>query len=459
MGLDFRDSSRRPRGRWGRLRGWVSAACLAWAIPSHAQVPADLQAILARLERLEEQNRALSAELQAVRDELAAVRGKQAEEHPSVEERVSIQESRIAEQAQTKVEAASGFPIRLAGMALFNTWISGANAGTGYAYGGYGSYSGRRSAGATFGQSTVGLDFSGPRSLWNARLSGSVRMDFYGGETADFYHTVRLRTATLGLEWKTRSLVAGISKPIVSAREPESLAHVAVPPLSGAGNLWAWLPQVRFEQAVNIGEQGGARFQFGVVQTREIAAAGIEGAAYETTRPGFQARVELFGGGNRRIEIAPGFHRSVSHVAAAPVPSQVATVDWLVRLHPAFEFTGAAFRGSNVAPLGTGPLRQGVVVEAYRRVRTVHSNGGWGQFTYRATPRLWFNVFTGQQDDRDRDLVAGGIGKNLAYGANLFFRLAPNVLASAETSQTRARFIGGNLMLSNRFDLALAYLF
>lgn len=428
---------------------------MVWAIPSQAQTPAELQAILARLERLEEQNRALAAELQAVKDELAAVRGEEAAADPTLEERLMVQESRIAEQAQTKVEAAARFPLRLTGMALFNAWTgSGRGAGSAYYPGG------TRSAGATFGQSTIGLDFSGPRSLWDARLSGSLRMDFYGeGSGSSVYQTVRLRTASIGLQGRSRSLVAGLSKPLISPREPESLAHVAVPPLSGAGNLWAWLPQVRFEQELPIGEQSGARFQLGVVQTREIAAAGTAGVNYEPSRPGFQARVELFGGGSRRIEIAPGFHRSVSHVASSPVPSQVASLDWLIRVHPELEFTGAAFTGSNVAPLGTGPLRQGVVAPTYRQVRAVRSNGGWGQFTWRATPRLWFNFFTGQQDDRNRDLMPGGIGKNLAYGANLFFRLAPNVLASVETSQTRARFVGGNLLLSNRCDLALAYLF
>lgn len=431
------------------------AAWLVWAAPLEAQSAGDLQTILERVERLEAQNRALAAELEAVREELAAVRSAREEAAPTVEERLAVQESRIAEQAQTKVEAASRFPVRLTGMALFNAWTgSGRSLEAIYASGE------RRASGATLSQSTIGLDFNGPRTLWNARVSGSLRMDFYGETGGAYsYNTVRLRTATIGLDWATRSVLAGLSTPIVAPREPESLAHVAVPLLSGAGNLWSWLPQVRFQQELHLGEQSGARFQFGVVQTREVAAVGPAGAYYEGARPGFQARVELFGGTSRRIEIAPGFHRSVSHVAAAAVPSQVVTLDWLVRLHPALEFTGAAFTGRNVAPLGTGPLRQGAVAPAARQAHAVASNGGWGQLTYHATPRLWFNVFTGQQDDRNRDLAPGGIGKNLAYGANLFFRLAPNVLASLEASQTRARYIGGNLLLSNRCDLALAYLF
>src|ERR1022692_3172343 len=45
------------------------------------------------------------------------------------EERLDIQERRIDEQAQTKVEASQRFPIRLTGMALFNTFLDSAQSG------------------------------------------------------------------------------------------------------------------------------------------------------------------------------------------------------------------------------------------------------------------------------------------------------------------------------------------
>lgn len=465
MGLDSLDSFHRQPRRLGRVPGCIAAACLAWTYPSQAETPTELQAILARLDRLEEQNRTLSSEVRTLREQLALARGK-AEPGPTFEERLAVQESRTAEQAQTKVEAAGRFPIRLTGMALFNANLdSGGGVRTRQPSVEPPAYT--RSGGGTFRQSVIGLDFNGPRSVWDAKLSGTLRLDLYGETGQSPYSTVRLRTATIGLEWKSRSLLVGLSKPIISPREPESLAHVAVAPLSGAGNLWLWLPQVRFQQELRIGEQGGARVQFGVVQTRETAATtayGTDGtaalaAAYEPSRPGFEARLELFGGRNRRFEIASGFHRSVSHLADRPIPSQVVSFDWLVGMGGSFEFTGAAFAGKNVTPLGTGGLRQGVVVAGPGHAWAVRSIGGWGQLTYRALPRLWFNLFTGQQDDRNSDLPQGGVGKNVAYGANVFFRLAPNVLGSLETSQTRARYIGGSTFLSNRYDMALAYLF
>ena len=67
----------------------------------------------------------------------------------------------------------------------------------------------------------------------------------------------------------------------------------------------------------------------------------------------------------------------------------------------------------------------------------VHADGGWAQLSFLATPRLTFNLFGGQQDNRDRDLLYYGVDKNQAYAANLMYRLAPNVILSLETGQVR----------------------
>ena len=42
--------------------------------------------------------------------------------------------------------------------------------------------------------------------------------------------------------------MVGLEKPIFNPREPSSLAQVGISPLTGTGNLWLWLPQVRVEQ-------------------------------------------------------------------------------------------------------------------------------------------------------------------------------------------------------------------
>jgi hypothetical protein len=77
----------------------------------------------------------------------------------------------------------------------------------------------------------------------------------------------------------------------------------------------------------------------------------------------------------------------------------------------------------------------------------------------RPTSRLTFNLFNGQQDDRNRDLLRGFVAKNLVYGANAMYRLGPNVMAAVEAAQVRTIYLGTGTRIANHYDLALAYLF
>ena len=62
-------------------------------------------------------------------------------------------------------------------------------------------------------------------------------------------------------------------------------------------------------------------------------------------------------------------------------------------------------------------------------------------------------------DDANRELISGAIAKNLLFGGNAYFRLAPNVLVGFEASQLRTVYIGQGMRINNHYDLALAYLF
>jgi len=472
----------RKRGLAAWVLGPVAAMWLLSAAPAPAQT-ADMQKILERLDRLEEQNKALAAEVQTLRAELAAARAPEpapaasatapeagpsaaAAPAPSTEERLQVQESRTAELAASKVEASQRFPVRLSGMVLFNSFLNSSGSGA-QEYTTIALPGGDRSGGASVRQTILGLDYSGPTVFGDGKVSGSMRMDFWSG-SAPLNMEFRLRTATIGIDWKDRSFLVGVEKPLISPRDPESIAQVEVPPLSGAGNLWIWLPQARFEQDFHFADHTGAKAQVAIVGTHEVVASpaspygpDASSSAYiEPMRPGIEARVELFTGGeDRRFEVASGVHHSISHVVYQSIASDVLSFDWLARPLRQIEFTGTFYTGQNVAPLGTGAIRQGFVAFSPDLLTAVHSEGGWGQLKLRASSRLWLNLFTGQQDDRNSQLAAGAIGKNVAYGANLFYRLAPNVLASFEASQTRTNYLGSGVLLNNHYDLALGYLF
>jgi hypothetical protein len=437
--------------------------CLVLAGAAPAQNAGEYQQILERLDRLEKQNRELLQEIAELRKELAAPRAQPETPVAQLEEKVQLHEQRIEDLAQTKVEASQHFPIRITGMALFNTYLnSSLNGGSDYPTVASLTPADNR-GGGTFRQSVVGLDFRGPQTVWGGKVHGALFMDLFAGSNQPLNQLMRLRTASIEVEWKTRSVMAGLDKPLFAPREPNSLAQVGVSPLTATGNLWLWIPQVRFEQAFRLGESTRLRAQLGLVQTRESLSFPANNFVpeLEPSRPGFEGRFAFSHGaeGGRRIEIAPGFHTSVSHVAHTPVPSNLISFDGFFNPLRKLEFTGAFFSGQNVAHLGTGLIRQGFTALGERMAFPIHTKGGWAQWTWLATSRLSFNFFTGVQDDRNRDLLPGRIGKNYKYGGNFFYRLAPNVLVSFETSQLRTTYIGIGNRLHNHYDLALAYLF
>lgn len=157
------------------------------------------------------------------------------------------------------------------------------------------------------------------------------------------------------------------------------------------------------------------------------------------------------------MEIAPGVHVSVSHVAGQSVTSHLGTLDWLIKPSNLIEFSGAFFRGTDDA--GLGGLRQGFTILPTGQVIPVHGIGGWAQFAIFPASRISLHVFGGEESDRASDLVTNSINRNLSYAANIVYKLAPNVLAALEASQTRTDYIASGLRLNNHYDLAFAYLF
>ncbi|HTS46662.1 MAG TPA: hypothetical protein VMH05_01895 [Bryobacteraceae bacterium] len=449
-----------------------------------AQDTPEMREVLSRLERLEQTNQALAEEIRALRKELTALRAPQPAApaqataqaspdpppapaaQPAVETQ-AVEQSRIEELAQTKVEASQKFPIRITGMALFNAYTNGR----------YNNESdnptiaslsqGEATGGGTLRQSTLGLLFDGPATFLGGKVSGSLYMDFFGGSTSSLNHMVRLRTAAINLDWANTTLTVGQDKPIISPRDPDSYAQVGVSPLTGAGNLWLWQPQIRLEQRYSFDRDTGLKAQVAVFQTSllntvsdpDAYAAQLPGQQTEDSSPGAEARLELWHqwAETGRLEIAGGLHVNRNHVGPFELPSNIYTLDWFFRPIQKLEFSGTYFHGRNVAVLGG--LHQGYDVLSRGRWVSVVSNGGWAQLRFPITPRLAFDIYAGQQDDLNGDLVTGFIAKNQAYFANVMYRLAPNVLVSLEGGQVRTSYFQVGTRLNDHYDLAVAYLF
>ncbi len=451
-----------PRSRtWRVLLTLLAPGILTSQMAAQTASP-ELQKIMDRLDRLEKQNQSLAEEVQQLRKELAEARGPAQPPAAAapLEEKVAVDESRIDELAQTKVEASQRFPIRVTGMALFNAFLNSKGSG-GQEYPIFAWPGDQASGGGSLYQTVLGLEYSGPQFL-GGNIHGNVYMDFAGGSGTPFDYGFRLRTGEIEIEWADRSIMAGLESPIFAPREPASLAQVEFAPLSGAGNLWLWTPQVRFEQKIHFTDRTGVRAQIGAVQTNEVAPYQQSGQSPEAARPGIEGRFEFYhrfqgdAQDGPRIEIAPGFHSSVTHVAGTSVSSNLFSLDWFTNPLPKVEFTGAFFSGQNVAPVGG---LEGYTVLPTGVAIPVHSKGGWSQLTLAATSRLSFHIFSGLENGRTADLGYYAIGRNWVYGANFFYRLAPNVLLGAEVSQARTNYIDSSLRINNHYDLALAYLF
>jgi hypothetical protein len=430
-----------------------------WPLAAVAQTQPDNREILNRLERLEQQNRQLTEEVRQLKEQLGVAK----QQAPACDacDRLDVQQQRIEDHEQEKVASEHRLQLSITGMALFNAFLNGKYSSDSQYPTTAAPVAAPASGGGSLRQTVVGLKFNGPEVLGGGKVTGSVYLDLFGGAGGSLNQLVRLRVGTVAIAWKNTTFAVGQDKPILAPREPESLAQVGFSPLTGAGNLWLWQPQARLEQRFAFGDQSGLTAQFGLYNTSE-PGTGVP-AEYRDSlgraRPGYEGRFEFWHGatGKRRIEIAPGFHVSDTHVLGTSVPSRIFSLDWLIRPAAAFDFSGAFFTGENVGVLGG--LRQGVTVFYERDVRAIRAMGGWSQFTYRATNRLAFHLYGGQEDDRNRDLLSGNISKNQVYAGNVFFRLGSNVLTSFEYSQTRTSYFRSGTQFNPHYDLALAYLF
>ncbi len=188
-----------------------------------------------------------------------------------LEESTQLLGSKIDEQYQTKVETASKYRARLSGIVLMNTFHNvGAvdnldfpdyarpvNPGDSAA-----------SFGATLRQTEIGLEIFGP-TVAGAKSTASVEFDFAGGFPAtpngvDF-GIARMQTASLRLDWKNDSLIAGQDSLFISPLSPTSFASLAVPALAYAGNLWGWTPQIRLEHRFDLSNQQSVMLQAGIL--------------------------------------------------------------------------------------------------------------------------------------------------------------------------------------------------
>lgn len=450
---------------------------------SLAALPAELKSVLKAELKTE-----LRAELAQPTKEAAPARdtsaaSTQADAPPAeerlarLEEQVEVHNNQLKEHAQTKVESDSRFRVRMYGQILFNTYLHTADSPQRTAPPNAPSpinppLARQRNFGSTLRQTTLGFVLDGPR-VGSARLSAETEFDFYGGVTDDSFGGVlgqiRMRTGSVRLDWENTSLAAGLHHTLISPREPASLASVWYAPLSEAGNLWQWRPQINLERRQSVGEssqllwQGGVMLPFG----ETLAGTPIEGTPSPQGRLAFRHTTAA----EKRFEIGlAGLVGRRDFLPRRRVTAYVVSTDWLIPLGNRWELSGETYfsKANNLGEQSgiradaifaiTGPLNL-----AATTVRGVHAFGGWSQLTFNARRDLDFNFAYGIEDPRNRDLFDGVRLANLRFrnhaaSANFIYQLRANFQVSLEYRRLMTDYAAGRRR-SDHYNLALGYNF
>ncbi len=341
----------------------------------------------------------------------------------SIEETSQVLESQVRTQDQTKVESTSKYRVRLSGLVLLNLF-SNRGAVDNLDFPTYAAptnvYGANSTFGATLRQSELGLEVFGPQ--WGgAKTSGQLQFDFGGGfpsAALDGINTglVRLRTASMRLDWGRTSIIGGQDGLFISPLSPTSFASLVIPSLGYSGNLWAWTPQVRVEHRFDLRDDQNMTIQAGfmdnVTGEPSYGSHRQPQAGESSSQPAYAVRTgwnKTLGG--RALSLgASGYYSRQNWGYGWEVDGWAAMTDWRIPVTSRVEISGEFYRGRGVGGLGGG-IGQSIIFSGSPQdpasdFRPIDSAGGWSQVKFWANSRLEFNVAFGVDSPFAEDIHA-----------------------------------------------------
>jgi hypothetical protein len=404
-----------------------------------------------------------------------------------LEENQEVTEGKVNDLYQTKVESGSKYRLRLSGIMLLNLYENrGAVENQDFPqyvqppqsvplYVSPGAF------GGSLRQSQLRLQAYGP-DIAGAHTSADVQFDFAGGFPNTWNGVamgiVRLRTGTVRLDWANTSIIAGQDHLFFAPLAPTSLATLAIPALSYAGNLWSWAPQVRVEHRIALSDTSTLLLQGGILDSLSGDLPEPGNYRYpswgeESGQPAYAARISWshrvfgqnltvgFGGYYGRQDW--GFNRNVDGWAA--------TTDVTLPLGKLFEFTGEFYRGRAVAGLGGGigqsVLLTGSFIDPSTTFRGLDSMGGWAQLKFKPIAKLEINGALGLDNPfaaemrlyQPNSIYPNLFSRNLSPFVNFIYQVRSDVLFSIEYRHLQTSVLDNGSNSANHANLSLGYIF
>jgi hypothetical protein len=394
--------------------------------------------------------------------------------------------SKIDEQYQTKVETAAKYRVRLSGIVLMNAFRNvGASDNLDlpdYAQPPMAGSTSQASFGATLRQTEIGLEIFGP-TLAGAKTSANVQFDFAGGFPAtpngvDF-GIVRMQTASLRLDWKNTSVIAGQDSLFISPLSPTSFASLAIPAFAYAGNLWGWTPQLRVEHRFDLADQQTLTLQGGILDNLDWEQPSNQyfrsATAGETSgQPAYALRTSwsrpLFG--HSLSFGTAGYYGRQNWSWSRNVDAWAGMADWQIPIIRRLTLSGEFYRGRAVGGLG-GAIGQTILYggnPAYSdaAIRGLDSAGGWSQLKFQLTPKIELNGVFGEDNAFASDVRGFAtdannfgpiLGRNRGAMGNVIYRPRSDLLLSAEFRRLHTFPVFDSSSVTNQLNLAVGVLF
>ena len=395
----------------------------------------------------------------------AEVAAREPQQEVTSAEVLPLIQAQLNEQAQSKVESNSKFPMRLFGTVVSNTymntgepnWLDVGNVVTPVPAGlPTGSFN------SSLRQSRIGAIVDGPM-IGKMKSSALMAMDFFGGtpnfQMGEVIGIPRLLYAYFRVEGEKTAFEVGHDHAILAPKNPTSLTGMAFPILFRAGNLYLRAPQIRVEQVLASGNFGQLRIVGGILAP---VAGDFSTASYlfvppnlageRSRRPAVESRISW-----RQKPAGPyeepkwefgiSGHYAKERYLTGLRPSKVIAGDFDVNVKR-LGFGGEFFAGENLDQFGASIAQIG------------RSVGGFGEVRLAATRKLEFNGGYGTDHLYKINRFPGlTLKKNSSPFANTIYQVTPELGMSLEWRKLETTPLRGGVRRNNHFDLTFAYSF